>query len=140
MKRWLTFTLMLTVLMTFTKLAAEQKAANPKSPATGPTQYSQDSLRKGVPPTTPPPPPPRPFDPKGHKLMTGKVTQVNPTAKTFTVMAKGQAVTFTAANLTLPKVGEILDITYTQTPGGPMEATTTKSTKSKTGDYWLIPK
>ena len=126
MKRWLTFTLTLTVLMTFTKLAAEQKAANPKSPATGPTQYSQDSLRKGV------GPPPRPLDPKGHKLMTGKVTQVNPTAKTFTVMAKGQAVTFTAANLTLPKVGEILDITYTETPGGTKKATTINSTKSQT--------
>jgi len=133
MKRWLTFTLTLAVLMTFTKLAAEQKAANPKSPATGPTQYSQDSLRKGVPPTTPPPPPPRPFDPKGHKLMTGKVTQVNPTAKTFTVMAKGKSVTFIAqapGELTLPKVGQILDITYTQTPGGPMKAITINNSKS----------
>ena len=130
MKRWLTFTLTLAVLMTFTKLAAEQKAANPKSPATGPTQYSQDSLRKGVPPS---PPPPRPIDPKGLKLMTGKVTQVNPTAKTFTVMAKGKSVTFIAqapGELTLLKVGQILDITYTQTPGGPMKAITTNTSKS----------
>jgi len=55
----------------------------------------------------------------------GKVTQVNEKAKTFTVMAKGKAVTFNAAKLkVLPKVGEIIDITYTETPGGPMEATT----------------
>lgn len=63
--------------------------------------------------------------------ITGKVTQVNEMAKTFTVMSKGQAVTVSAAKLpVLPKVGEIIDITYTQTPGGPMEAVKLNSSKS----------
>lgn len=57
--------------------------------------------------------------------MTGKVTQVNPTGKTFTVMAKGKPFTFGSKSLkVLPKVGEVIDITYTEKPGGPMEATT----------------
>lgn len=60
--------------------------------------------------------------PKGTKPMTGKVTQVNEKAKTFTVtvmakgeeltvMAKGKELIFNAANLKLlPKVGEIIDV------------------------------
>lgn len=64
--------------------------------------------------------------------ITGKVTQVNEKAKTFTVMAKGKAVTFNAAKLkSLPKVGEIIDITYTEDPSGPM-ATTINTSKSNT--------
>lgn len=106
MQRWLTFTLMLTILIAFTTLAAAQQKAQEK---TGTTKLDRPILQ-----------------------ITGKVTQVNPTANTFTVTANGKAVTFTAANLTLPKVGEILDITYTQTPGGPMQAMTINSTKSNT--------
>jgi len=65
--------------------------------------------------------------------ITGKVIQVNEKAKTFTVMSKGQAVTVSAAKLPAsPKVGEIIDITYTQTPGGPNEATTINTSKSNT--------
>ena len=59
--------------------------------------------------------------------MTGKVTQVDVKAKTFTVISKGKAVAvlFDPSKLkVLPKVGEIIDITYTETPGRPMEATT----------------
>lgn len=56
--------------------------------------------------------------------MTGKVTQVDDGAKTFTIMANDRAITFHAFKLkALPKVGEVVDITYTQTRGGPMEAT-----------------
>lgn len=63
--------------------------------------------------------------------MTGKVTQVNEKAKTFTVMAKGKEVPVNAAKLkSLPKVGEIIDITYTETGGGPLEATNLNSSKS----------
>lgn len=66
------------------------------------------------------------------KLMTGKVMEVNNQAKTFTVMAKGKAFTFGSKSLkALPKIGEIIDITYTENPGGPMEATTVKGSKSK---------
>lgn len=53
------------------------------------------------------------------KLMTGKVTEVDNQAKTFTVMTKGKAVVVSGAKLkALPKVGEAVDITYTETPGG----------------------
>jgi hypothetical protein len=63
--------------------------------------------------------------------MTGKVTEVNMTAKTFTVISKGKSVTFAAAKLkALPKVGEIIDITYTQTPGGPAESSNLNSSRS----------
>ena len=65
--------------------------------------------------------------------MTGKVVEANNNANTFTVMAKGKEVTFTAAKLkALHKVGGIIDITYTETPGGPMDATTFNTTKSNT--------
>lgn len=63
--------------------------------------------------------------------LTGKVTQSNEQTKTFAVMAKGNVVTFSGAKLKgVPKVGLIIDITYTQTPGGPMEATNLNSSKS----------
>ena len=53
----------------------------------------------------------------------------------FTVMANGKQLTFSAARLkAVPKVGETIDITYTQTPGGPMEATTVKSSKSNSSE------
>ena len=65
------------------------------------------------------------------KQMTGKVTAVNNQAKTFTVMAKGKAVVFSAAKLSkLPTVGEIVDITYTETPGGPLESINLNSSRS----------
>ncbi|HLA37641.1 MAG TPA: hypothetical protein VJZ02_04155 [Candidatus Brocadiales bacterium] len=65
--------------------------------------------------------------------VTGKVTKVNEKAKppTFTVMAKGKEVTFTT-KLSLPEVGKIIDITYTENPSGPMEATTINTSKSNT--------
>ncbi len=75
-------------------------------------------------------------------LMTGKVTHVDANKKTFTIMAKGKQKTFSVTqstivnNLkkTLPKVGEIVDVTYTATPGGAMQATTVKSSKSNSSD------
>jgi hypothetical protein len=111
MKQWFHFTLILTILMAFTTLPAPLAIAGPPS----------------VPP------------PSSSKLqrLTGKVTQVNPAANTFTVTAKGQSVTFIAqapGELTLLKVGQILDITYTQTPGGPMKATSVKSSKSNSSE------
>lgn len=60
-------------------------------------------------------------------LMTGEVAQVDAKAQTFTVMANGRAVIFSSVKLkALPKVGDTLDITYTQVTGGPpqvLEAT-----------------
>jgi hypothetical protein len=60
------------------------------------------------------------------------VTLVDEGAKTFTVMAKGKPFTFDASELkALPKVGEIIDITYTQTtPGGPMKSINLNSSRS----------
>ena len=64
--------------------------------------------------------------------MTGKVTEVNNQARTFTVMAQGKAVVFSGAKLSkLPAVGEVVDITYTETPGGgPLTSTNLNSSKS----------
>jgi len=65
--------------------------------------------------------------------LTGRV--LSQQGRNFTVMANGKTVTFSGAKLKdLPKVGDIVDITYTQSPGGPMEATTVKSSKSNTSD------
>ncbi|CBE69204.1 MAG: hypothetical protein F9K13_06520 [Candidatus Methylomirabilis oxygeniifera] len=114
MKRWPTFTPTLTILVAFTELSAAQERKAWEKPVEKPTQGKLPFVGK-------------------QQLMTGKVTQANPTTNTFTVMAKGQMVTFNGANLNaLPRVGEIIEITYTQTSGGPMQATTINSTKSNT--------
>jgi hypothetical protein len=69
------------------------------------------------------------------ELMTGEVTQVNEKAQAFTIGANGRQFTFSAKKLNaLPEVGETIGITYTQTPGGPREATTVKSSKVTQGD------
>ncbi len=109
------------VLVAFTGLSAAQERKAGKE---------QQDLKAWEKPAEKPTQGKLPFVGK-QQLMTGKVTQVNPTANTFTVMANGQMVTFNGANLNaLPKVGEIIDITYTQTPGGPMSATTINNSKS----------
>lgn len=65
--------------------------------------------------------------------MTGKV--ISRSANTFTVMSNGKKVTFSGAKLkALPKVGDIIDIGYTQTPSGPLEATTVKGSKSNSSE------
>lgn len=62
-------------------------------------------------------------------MMTGKVTKAG--GNSFTIVAKGKQHTFVANNFkTLPKVGEIVDVTYTGTPGGPMQAVKLNSSKS----------
>lgn len=64
--------------------------------------------------------------------ITGKVMEVNSQARTFTVTAKGKTAVFSGANLSrLPKVGEVVDITYTETPGGgPLTSITLNSSRS----------
>lgn len=74
---------------------------------------------------------------KDQRQMTGKVIRVlsQQGRASFIVQSKGKEFTFSAANLkALPKVGDVIDITYTQTPSGPLEATTVKSSKSNTSD------
>lgn len=110
MKKLLTLTLALAVLATFSGLATA--ATSVKS------SKSNSSDRVAV-------------DKASPKLLTGKVTEVNNQAKTFTVMAKGKAVVFSASKLSkLPTVGEVIDITYTETPGGPMESINLNSSRS----------
>ena len=116
MKQWLLFALTLTFLIVFTSPgAAQPKGGEKEKPgALGGGASSMPA-------------------PGGSKTMTGKVLQLNETAKTFTVMANGKAVMFTAADLkALPKVGDIVDIIYTGTPGGsaPLRATTVNASKS----------
>lgn len=68
---------------------------------------------------------------KDSKVMTGKVLRVNVKDNTFTIMAKGKEVTFFANKLTLPEVGKIMDITYTQTtPSGPLWSINLNSSRS----------
>lgn len=110
MKKLLTLTLALAVLATFSGLATA--ATTVKS------SKSNSSDRVAA-------------DQASPKLLTGKVTAVNSQAKTFTVMAQGKAVVFSAAKLSkLPTVGEIIDITYTENPGGPMESINLNSSRS----------
>jgi hypothetical protein len=66
-------------------------------------------------------------------MMTGKVTKVG--GNSFTIEARGKQYTFVANNFkTMPKVGAMIDVTYTGTPGGPMQATTVKSSKSNSSE------
>ena len=65
--------------------------------------------------------------------ITGKV--ISKSRNTFTVMSNGKQITFSGAKLkALPKVGDIIDISYTQSSGGPLEATTVKSSKSNSSE------
>ena len=63
--------------------------------------------------------------------ITGKVTQVDAQAKTFTVLTQGKTVTISGTELrSLPKVGDIVEVTYTLTPGGVMKASNLNLAKS----------
>ena len=101
-------TLALIVLSAFPGLSVAQKAEE-KKPAAG-----EKSIDKPSP-----------------KLMTGKVTQVNEQEKTFTIVAKGKEYKFTFQKIEFPyKVGEIIEVTYTENPGGPMKASNLNLSKS----------
>jgi hypothetical protein len=72
---------------------------------------------------------------KEQRRITGRVLsqQGRRDRATFTVLSNGKEFTFSAAKLqTLPKVGETIDITYPQTPGGTLEAATINTTRSNT--------
>ncbi len=71
------------------------------------------------------------MDKHSPKLMTGKVTQVDVKARTFTVVAKGKEYRFTFQKIeAAPKIGDIVDVTYTESTGGPMEAINLNSSRS----------
>jgi hypothetical protein len=108
MKKLLTMALALIVLAAVPSLSVAQKAAE-KKPTVGEKHIDKPS----------------------PKLMTGKITQVNEQEKTFTIVAKGKEYKFTFQKIEFPyKVGEIIDVTYTENPGGPMEATNLNSSRS----------
>jgi hypothetical protein len=68
-------------------------------------------------------------------VVTGKVTQVDPVAKTFTLVESGKQVKVDAANIAaLPKVGDSVEVTHSGVPGGALFATTVKSSKSNSSD------
>lgn len=68
-------------------------------------------------------------------VVTGKVTQVDPVAKTFTLVENGKQVKVDATNIAaLPKVGDSVEVTHSGVPGGPLFATTVKSSKSNSSD------
>ena len=70
--------------------------------------------------------------PTKEQRTTGKVMEVNSQAKTFTLEAKGKTAVFSGANLSrLPRVGEVVDVTYTETPGGgPLTSITFNESRS----------
>ena len=73
----------------------------------------------------------RQVDKATPKLMTGKVTQVDTKAKSFTIVAGGKSVTFSAAELgKLPAAGDTVDVTYIVTPGGSFKASNLNLSKS----------
>jgi len=61
-----------------------------------------------------------------------RVTKVDERTRTFTVERDGKEYTFSGTRLRyLPTVGQILDVSYTQTGGGgPLEATNLNSSRS----------
>lgn len=71
------------------------------------------------------------MDKSSPKLMTGKVTKVDVKARTFTVVAKGKEYRFTFQKIeAVPKIGDIVELTYTESTGGLMEAVSLNSSKS----------
>lgn len=71
--------------------------------------------------------------------ITGKVTHVDAAKKTFTIVAKGQPHTFSAAGLkALPKVEEVVDVEYTDKhtgTGGPLAAMSISLNSSRSNVY-----
>lgn len=73
--------------------------------------------------------------------LTGKVTGVDPTAKTFTTIIQGRAITFSAARLSkLPTVGENMDITFTLNPDGELPLVTSTARPGSTTDSTPKPR
>lgn len=118
MKNALTAALVFVTLAAFSGPAFAGQKETPKTPPPGAaaTQTSAPARNSGH---------------ATEQLMTGKVVKVDAKTRSFTVISKGKEVTFSAEKLSaLPKVGEILDISYSQTPGERIKATTINTSKS----------
>jgi hypothetical protein len=75
----------------------------------------------------------RRVDKASPQLMTGRVVQVDPSAKTFAIAAGGRTITFGGGKLAaLPQVGQTVEVSYTGTgtPGAPLEASNLNYSKS----------
>lgn len=135
MKKSLPLTLVLAALSVFASLGVAQQQQSPTA----------NGQIKPAPTTRPVPQ--RATTIKGSKsnqnerlaispqVIPGKVTEINAKYKTFAV-----AVTFSSEKMkgdfsrNTVRVGDTIDVTYTQTPGGPMEATTVSSSKSNSSE------
>jgi hypothetical protein len=132
MKRLLTLALALAGLAVLTDLSVAQQKDKEKSPP-------RSGETKPTPTKAPGKSSERVADAKASpKPMTGeltaKVTGVDPTAKTFTVMVQGRAATFSAAKLRkLPTVGENIAIAFTVNPGELPMATSSAESASNAG-------
>lgn len=116
----LTLALALVAMVVFIDLGAAQQKGVEKSRPTGAVEKQPATEEKAVGKASPKP---------MTGELTGKVTGVDPTAKTFTVMFQGRAITFSAARLRkLATVGENIAIAFTANPGElPMATSTTES-------------
>ncbi len=138
MKKLLTLVLALVGLAVLTDLSVarqkDQEKSPPRSGETKPTPTNapgKSSERLADAKTSP-----RPMTGE----LTAKVTGVDPTARTFTVIFQDRAITFSAARLSkLPAVGENIDIAFTAKPGelpmatSPAEpGSTARATRTKT--------
>jgi len=127
MKKLLTLALALAGLAVLTDLSiAQQKDMENSPPKSGeskptPTKAPGKSSER----VADAKPPPRPMTGE----LTAKVTGVDPTAKTFTVIFQDRTITFSAAKLSkLPTVGETIAIAFTAKPGElPMAASPAES-------------
>jgi hypothetical protein len=79
----------------------------------------------------------RTVDKASPKLITGKVSQVDPKTRTFTLQAKGKEYRFTfqKIEMELPKVGAIVDVTYTGVLGGAEPAQSINLNSSRSNIY-----
>ena len=123
MKKLATVTLALVALVAFADLGVAQQKGKEKSQPTGVETKQPATGEKTV-------------DKASPKLMTGKVTQVNEKERTFTLVAKGKEYRFTYLKIEWPlKVGEVVDVTYTGTPGGPKPAEASNLNSSRSNIY-----
>jgi hypothetical protein len=116
----LTLALALVAMVVVTGLGVAQQKGEERGRPTGAVEKQPATGEKAVGKASPKP---------MTGELTGKVAGVDPTAKTFTVMVQGRAVTFSAAKLSkLPTVGENIDIAFTANPGQlPMATSSTES-------------
>jgi uncharacterized protein YdeI (BOF family) len=128
MKKLLTLALAIVALAVFTSLSvgqgAQQKDKQKSPPTSGATKPA---------PTSPPAATARNSAHATEQVMTGTVTKVNEKAQIFTLKtANGEQFTFSVKKAFPLKKEEQVDVTYIQkTPGGPLEATSVKPSKSE---------